>query len=168
MRKHFLRDVASAFIRVALFPQLDEVGIFRKTARIEVQRDAFFRHTCFTALILAMDTGWPPPELFVIVNITSGIFSAPPARSVRPARHVHVSFEWMQVAGLLGFRDRNVHGGGAHKFTLARVVSKCVLFGTMSPFLHITLNRMRSAARPWCVGITWRNPKIVCTDSRNR
>ncbi len=50
---------------------------------------------------------------------------------------------------------------------LARVVSKCVLFGTMSPFLHITLNRMRSAARPWCVGITWRNPKMDCTDSRN-
>jgi hypothetical protein len=42
--------------------------------------------------------------------------------------------------------------------TLARVVSKCVLEGTSWPGLHITVNRMRSAARPWCVGTMWRNP----------
>ena len=39
---------------------------------------------------------------------------------------------------------------------LARVVSKWVLFGTMSPGLHALENRMRSAARPWCVGMMWR------------
>ena len=32
--------------------------------------------------------------------------------------------------------------------TLARVVSKWLLLGTTSPALHITENRMRSAARP--------------------
>ena len=35
---------------------------------------------------------------------------------------------------------------------LARVVSKCVLVGTTWPGLHITVNRMRSAARPWWRG----------------
>jgi hypothetical protein len=38
--------------------------------------------------------------------------------------------------------------------TLARVVSKCVLFGTVLPAPPIWLKRMRSAARPWCVGMT--------------
>ena len=41
---------------------------------------------------------------------------------------------------------------------LARVVSKCVLEGTTWPGLHITVNRMRSAARPWWVGTMWRKP----------
>ena len=40
----------------------------------------------------------------------------------------------------------------------ARVVSKCVLLGTTFPGRHITVKRMRSAARPWCVGIMWRKP----------
>ena len=41
---------------------------------------------------------------------------------------------------------------------LARVVSKWVLLGTTWPGLHSTVNRMRSAARPWCVGTMWRKP----------
>ena len=38
--------------------------------------------------------------------------------------------------------------------TFARVVSKCVLFGTIFPAPPIAVNRIFSAARPWCVGIT--------------
>jgi hypothetical protein len=37
---------------------------------------------------------------------------------------------------------------------LARVVSKWVLLGTMSPGLRVEPKRMRSAARPWWVGMT--------------
>ncbi len=37
---------------------------------------------------------------------------------------------------------------------LARVVSKCVLDGTTSPGRVATEKRIRSAARPWCVGMT--------------
>ena len=51
--------------------------------------------------------------------------------------------------------------------TLARVVSKCVLFGTTFPGPPRTLNRIFSAARPWWVGITWVNGKRVRTASRN-
>jgi hypothetical protein len=51
---------------------------------------------------------------------------------------------------------------------LARVVSKWVLFGTTSPGLHSVENRIRSAARPWCVGSTWRNPKMSCTAASKR
>ena len=48
---------------------------------------------------------------------------------------------------------------------LARVVSKWMLLGTLSPFLRIEPKRTRSAARPWCVGMTWLKPKIDRTDS---
>ena len=51
--------------------------------------------------------------------------------------------------------------------TFARVVSKWVLLGTTTPGPPRTLNRIFSAARPWCVGITWRNGKSVWTPSRN-
>jgi hypothetical protein len=40
----------------------------------------------------------------------------------------------------------------------ARVVSKCVFDGTTWPGLHTTVNRMRSAALPWCAGMMWRKP----------
>ena len=51
---------------------------------------------------------------------------------------------------------------------LARVVSKWVLFGTMSPAFTAVPNRMRSAARPWCVGMTCFSPVISWTDASNR
>ena len=41
--------------------------------------------------------------------------------------------------------------------TLARVVSKWVFDGITLPGPPMTLNRIFSAARPWCVGMTWRN-----------
>ena len=49
--------------------------------------------------------------------------------------------------------------------TLARVVSKCVLFGTTWPGPPMTEKRILSAARPWWVGITWRNGNSSVTAS---
>ena len=50
--------------------------------------------------------------------------------------------------------------------TFARVVSKCVLLGTTLPGPPIAENRIFSAARPWCVGITCLNGKSSWTASR--
>ena len=50
---------------------------------------------------------------------------------------------------------------------LARVVSKCVLFGTTLPGLPSTVKTILSAARPWWVGITCRNGNSSCTAARN-
>ena len=52
--------------------------------------------------------------------------------------------------------------------TLARVVSKWVLFGIALPGPPMAVKRIFSAARPWCVGITWVNGNRSCTLSRNR
>ena len=51
--------------------------------------------------------------------------------------------------------------------TLARVVSKWVLFGMTLPGPPITEKRIFSAARPWWVGMMWRNGKSAWTASRN-
>ena len=44
--------------------------------------------------------------------------------------------------------------------TLARVVSKCVLLGTISPAFSTVENSRFSATRPWWVGITCGSPKM--------
>jgi hypothetical protein len=51
---------------------------------------------------------------------------------------------------------------------LARVVSKWVLFGTQSPGRSIVAARIRSAALPWCVGITCRKPVMSFTAASKR
>jgi hypothetical protein len=56
---------------------------------------------------------------------------------------------------------------------LARVVSKWALFGTILPrpaggLPIMTSKRMRSLARPWCVGRTLRNPVSCLTTLRKR
>ena len=50
--------------------------------------------------------------------------------------------------------------------TLARVVSKWVLLGIVFPGPPMTEKRIFSAARPWWVGMTWRNGKRSWTASR--
>ena len=52
--------------------------------------------------------------------------------------------------------------------TLARVVSKWVLFGTTLPGPPTAVNRIFSAARPWWVGITCSNGNRSWTASLNR
>jgi hypothetical protein len=51
--------------------------------------------------------------------------------------------------------------------TFARVVSKCVLLGTTFPGPPIAVNRIFSAALPWCVGMTCSKGKSSCTAARN-
>ena len=48
---------------------------------------------------------------------------------------------------------------------LARVVSKWVLLGTTLPGPPSRVNRIRSAARPWWVGMTCGKGNSSCTDS---
>ena len=73
-------------------------------------------------------------------------------------RHVHVALE-IQARLRVGASGMGRSTARAPvNSMLARVVSKCVLFGTTWPGRHSTVNRMRSAARPWCVGIMCRNP----------
>jgi hypothetical protein len=52
--------------------------------------------------------------------------------------------------------------------TFARVVSKCVLFGTTRPLPATAWKSRCSAARPWWTGITSSKPRIDRTVSRNR
>ena len=97
-------------------------------------------------------TGWPPPELFVTVVMTSGTF---PGLSASTRSSLSMS-----MLPLKGWRNSGSSPSAIGKSsampprysTLARVVSKWVLFGTMSPGFTIVPNRIRSAARPWCVG----------------
>src|SRR5688572_4092802 len=50
--------------------------------------------------------------------------------------------------------------------TFARVVSKWVLLGITFPGPPSAEKRIFSAARPWWVGMTWRNGNSAWTDSR--
>ena len=70
--------------------------------------------TAFTASILAIDTGCPPPELLVTVSITSGILLAPSACDQRFQRSdVHVALEVEPRLRVGGLGNRQVHGACA-------------------------------------------------------
>jgi hypothetical protein len=71
------------------------------------------------------------------------------ANQLLQRRDIHVALERKHRLRLPRLGNLQIDRLAPTNSTLARVVSKCVLFGTTSPFLHITLNRMRSAARPW-------------------
>ena len=79
-----------------------------------------------------MLTGWPPPELLVTVIITSGTRSAVLGEQLLQRVEVHVALERVATAGWRPFGDREVDRLGAQCSMLARVVSKWVLFGTIS------------------------------------
>src|SRR6516165_7285772 len=147
----------------------DEVGIFSEAAGVDIQRDA----------ILLADLLY-----FADVGHRHGLAAA---GVVGDREHHERDFlgssrsisSWRRSVSMFPLKGKKWAGSlasGVGRSTavaptnpqFARVVSKCVLFGTMSPFLQVTLKRMRSAARPWCVGITWRNSKIACTASRKR
>src|SRR5437773_3663955 len=99
----------------------------------------------FTARIFSIETGWPPPELFVTVSITKGIFFAPSRSMVSASRAVSMfPLKGCTRAGSFASAMGRSSACAPTNSQFARVVSKCVLFGTTSPFLHITLNKMRS------------------------
>ena len=113
-----------------------------------------------------MDTGWPPPELFVSVMNTTGT-----SRSASARRSASTS-----MFPLNGCLDDGTSASGMGRSsasapvysTFARVVSKCVLFGIVRPRPPTALNRIFSAARPWCVGIRCSNGNSSLTDWRKR
>ena len=68
--------------------------------------------------------------------------------------HVHVSFEWMFQAGLTPFGNDEIHGLGAHKLHVRARCIKVRIVRNDVALLAGDRERIRSAARPWCVGIT--------------
>jgi hypothetical protein len=127
------------------------------------------RHSAETSRTFASDTGWPPAELFVSVSMHSGMRAAPTsAMSPRSAGTSRLPLKGEDREGSRPSGQSRSTARAPVASTLARVVSKCVLFGTTSPGLHTVLKRIRSAARPWCVGITTGNPKMSRTAASKR
>ena len=115
------------------------------------------------------ETGWPPPELFVIVTITAGTSAGARAASSRSsaARSMFPLNGCTRAGSSASGMGRSTASAPVYSM-FARVVSKCVLFGTILPGPPIAVKRIFSAARPWCVGITCRNGNSSCTAARNR
>ena len=65
-------------------------------------------HTARTARRFSSDTGWPPPELFVIVTKTTGTSAARSASRRLERLDVHVALERVQRAWVAALRDRQV------------------------------------------------------------
>ena len=135
----------------------------------KISGKSYSSHTSRTARTFSIDTGWPPPELLVTVNITIGMRSAPTSSIVA----LSASTSMFPLNGRItdGSRPSGMTMSRASApwySTLARVVSKWVLFGTTSPSLTATVNRIFSAALPWCVGMTWSNPVMLLTADSNR
>ena len=104
----------------------------------------------------------------MIVTNTTGTSAAALGEQRLERTEVHVPLEGVLVAGSRPSAITRSTASAPVNSTFARVVSKCVLFGTTLPGPPIALNRIFSAARPWCVGITWGNGKSSWTASRNR
>ena len=80
-----------------------------------------------------VETGCPPPELFVIVIITTGTSAA---RSASSASRATTSMSPLNGCRTAGSRPSGITRSTASAplaSTFARVVSKCVLFGTTLP-----------------------------------
>ena len=102
-----------------------------------------------------METGCPPPELLVMVSMTSGMRSRPTRWMVSRSSDIHVAFEGMDEVGLAALGDDEVESLGAGGFNIGAGGVEVSVVGYDSPVLTMVLNRIRSAARPWCVGMTW-------------
>ena len=110
-----------------------------------------------------MLTGCPPSELLVTVVITSGTLPALSRNTRSSAATSMFPLNGCRTCGWCPSGMGMLRATAPRCSMLPRVVSKCVLFGTMSPGLSMALLRMCSAARPWCVGITWVKPVMSCT-----
>ncbi len=67
--------------------------------------------------MLAMETGWPPPELLVTVSITSGNPRGALGGDQRfERRHVHVALEIQARLRVGGLGDGQIHGPRAGEF----------------------------------------------------
>ena len=114
--------------------------------------------------MLASDTGWPPPELLVRVSMARGIRS----RSGDSNRARTLSRSTLPLNGCSspGWRAASITRSRASPpfdSTLARVVSKCELLGTIIPGRTRVEKSRFSATRPWCTGTKYGKPKTSCT-----
>ena len=104
----------------------------------------------------------------MIVTKTAGTSAARSASSALQRLEVHVPLERMLRRGSRPSAITRSTASAPVYSTFARVVSKCVLFGTTLPGPPIAENRIFSAARPWCVGITCVNGKSSRTAVEER
>ena len=75
------------------------------------------RQTALTARAFSIETGWPPPELLVMVSITSGMRSRPTrAISSSSAATSMLPLKGCHADGLARLGDGQVDGLGADEF----------------------------------------------------
>ena len=129
-----------------------------KRAESRTTRLPYLSAIARTARRFAIETGWPPAVLFVIVTMINGTRSwycsraaSSFAGSTLPLKGIS---SWVSFASSI-VQSRAV---ALRDSMCPLVVSKCELPGTMSPCFTRWLKRTFSAARPWCVGITYSKP----------
>ncbi len=104
-RENILRAMSRGDHWVTRFALADEPGVFREPAGVEVERNPMARATARTASRLRIETGCPPPELFVTVTMIRGMRSLPSAAiSFSSASEIEVAFEVQPRLGVGGFR----------------------------------------------------------------
>ena len=114
------------------------------------------------------ETGWPPPELFVTVTNTTGTSPAALDEERLERLRVHVALEGCSDRRIAALGDHEVDGFGTGDLDVrARRVEVRVVRDDLARPRRSTANRIFSAARPWCVGITCWNGNSSCTASRN-
>ena len=69
---HLAHDLGHGRVGVAVLAQLHEPGVLREAAGVEEQRHAGRAQASRTARRFSIETGCPPPELFVSVMNTTG------------------------------------------------------------------------------------------------
>ena len=102
------------------------------------------------------------------VMTTHGTTSARAANSASSAATSMLPLNGWSAAGTRPSGITKSSASAPDASTFARVVSKCVFAGITLPGPPSTVKRMCSAARPWCVGTTWRNGKSSRTAARKR
>src|SRR5437764_13506168 len=106
------------------------------------------RQTALTARTFSIETGWPPPELFVTVSIKRDALASGALNQRFKLFHVHVAFERVDGRGMLAFVDHQIHCLGSHEFHIrARGVEMRIVGDDVAlPAHHAEQNAFGSAA----------------------
>ena len=117
------------------------------------------RQICFVSRMFCIETGWPPCELLVTVIMHSGMFAAPVlAMYSRSAAVFMFPLKSASTSGSIPSAVGRSSASAPENSILARVVSKWALLGMCLPWPPTIENRIRSAARPWWVGMMCLKP----------
>ena len=124
------------------------------SAKRAMSRTSFLPWPCVTratSRMFCIDTGWPPPALFVIVSMTIGHALAVLAlEQLLETVDVDVPLERRVGGGVERLRRPAGRARCPSRTSMcARVVSKCAFDGTISPGSMIAPKKMLSAPRPW-------------------